>query len=90
VLFAAGIVVEGVGRFFGWRENPSHIWHEWAPLATVVLAVLICIFGYTRLAKGGEAQDSVKKWTGIVVCLLGLTMVGTSFIFRYLVPLIFS
>lgn len=89
-LFVVGIVLEGVGRFFGWRENPSHIWHEWAPLATVVLAVLICIFGYTRLARSGETPDPTRRWTGIVICALGLTMVGASFLLKFIVPALFG
>jgi hypothetical protein len=87
-LFVVGILLAGAGRFFGWRENPSHIWHEWAPLATVVLAVFLCIFGYFRFAKGNETQDPARKRTGIVICALGLTMIGASFLFRYAVPLL--
>jgi uncharacterized membrane protein len=90
VLFVAGIVFEGAGRFFGWRENPSHIWHEWAPLLTVVAAALICIFGYFYFAKGQETQVATRKWTGIVIILLGLTMIGTSFLLRFIVPALFG
>jgi uncharacterized membrane protein len=90
VLFVIGIIFEGVGRFFGWRENPAHIWHEWAPLATVVAAVFVCIFGYFYFAKGQEAQLATKKWTGIVIIFLGLTMIGTSFLLRYIVPAVFG
>jgi H+/Cl- antiporter ClcA len=90
ILFVAGIVVAGMGRFFGWRENPSHIWHEWAPLATVVLAVFICIFGYSRFAKGNENRDFAKKWTGVILIILGLTIIGTSFLFRFIVPSVFG
>jgi hypothetical protein len=90
VLFVVGIVFEGAGRFFGWRENPSHIWHEWAPLVVVVVAALICLFGYFYFARGQEAQVAAKKWTGIVIILLGLTMIGTSFLLRYIVPALFS
>jgi uncharacterized membrane protein len=85
-LFALGIIIVGAGRFFGWRDNPSHIWHEWAPLFAVVLAVFVCIFGYFRFAKGNETQNSAKKWTGIVFAILGLTMLGVSFAIRYIAP----
>ncbi|MDR1184832.1 MAG: hypothetical protein LBK67_08555 [Coriobacteriales bacterium] len=89
ILFIAGAFVEATGRFFGWPMNPSHIWHEWAPLATVVLAVFICIFGYFRFAKGNETQNSAKKGTGLVFIVLGLTMLGASFLFRYsLIPFV--
>ncbi|MDR2586959.1 MAG: hypothetical protein LBC23_01685 [Coriobacteriales bacterium] len=88
VLFVLGIIVVGVGRFFGWRDNPTHIWHEWAPLFVVVLAVFVCIFGYFRFAKGNEAQDSAKKWTGIGFIVLGLAMLGVSFAIRYIGPLV--
>jgi uncharacterized membrane protein len=90
MLFVAGIVFEGAGRFFGWRENPSLIWHEWAPLAAVVAAVFICIFGYFYFAKGQEAQAAAKKRTGIVIIILGLTMIGTSFLLRYIIPAVFG
>ena len=90
VLFIAGIVIEGAGRFFGWRENPSHIWHEWAPLASATLAVFVCMFGYFRFAKGNEAQNAAKKWTGIVIILLGLFMIGVSFLLKPIVPLLFG
>jgi hypothetical protein len=87
VLFAIGILIVGAGRFFGWRDNPTQIWHEWAPLFAVVLAVFICIFGYFRFAKGNETQDSAKKWTGIVAAILGLSMLAFSFAIRFIAPI---
>jgi cation transport ATPase len=89
-LFILGIALEAAGRFFGWRENPAHIWHEWAPLAAVVLAVFVCGFGYFRFAKGSETQNPAKKGTGIGICVLGLTMIGASFLLRYAIPLLFA
>jgi Sec-independent protein secretion pathway component TatC len=89
-LFVVGIAFAGAGRFFGWRENPSSIWHEWAPLATVVLAGFVCLFGYLRFAKGSESENSAKRWTGLIICALGLTMIGTSFLFKYVIPLLFG
>jgi hypothetical protein len=89
-LFVAGILIAAAGRFFGWRENPSHIWHEWAPLLTAVLAVFVCFYGYLRFSKGNEANNPAKKGTGLVICALGLTMVGASFLFRYAIPLLLS
>ncbi|MDR0350025.1 MAG: OpgC domain-containing protein [Coriobacteriales bacterium] len=87
ILFVIGALIEFAGRFFGWSANPSHIWHEWAPLAAVVLAVFICILGYFRFAKGNETQNSAKKWTGIGFAILGLSMLGISFLLRYsLIP----
>jgi hypothetical protein len=89
-LFVGGIILEGAGRFFGWRENPLLIWHEWAPLATVVIALFVCLFGYFRLARSSEDQNPMRKWTGIMLCVLGLTMIGASFVLKYIVPAIFS
>jgi uncharacterized membrane protein len=90
VLFVVGVIIEGTGRFFGWRENPSHTWHEWAPLAAATFAIFVCIFGYFRFAKGNETRDAAKKWTGIVIILLGLFMVGVSFLLKPIVPFLFG
>jgi hypothetical protein len=88
-LFAAGIALQGVGRFFGWRDNPSLIWHEWAPLATVLVALCISLFGFSRLM-GAKDNDPVRRRTSIVICALGISMIVASLILRYAMSIFLS
>jgi H+/Cl- antiporter ClcA len=81
-VFALGGILQGVGRFFAWRDNPTHIWHEWAPLAGSVLAIFVALYGYFFFMKGKDQQDDVKKRTGIVIILLGFFMIAVSFLLR--------
>lgn len=81
-LFVSGAIIEAVGRFFAWHDNPTGYWHEWAPLATTALAISIGIFGYFRFMKGRDEQNEPRQRTGILLIALGLFMIAVSFLLR--------
>jgi H+/Cl- antiporter ClcA len=81
-VFIAGGLIEGVGRFFAWRDNPLNIWHEWAPLAATAIAIFTGVYGYFQFLKGKDLQDDVKKRTGIYIIILGIFMIAVSFLLR--------
>ena len=89
-LICLGFVIELLGRIIGGQYNPLGIWHEWAPLASTILAALIVLFGIYQIVVARERRETLRNRRGFLIALLGASMLASSYICKTIVPILFG
>jgi hypothetical protein len=89
-LVLAGLAIEFFGRFFGYENNPTGIWHVAIPQLAASLSVVACIVGYFTFTGAKQKRASLRMRNGALLIATGFLMLTTSFIFKMLMPMIFG
>ena len=84
-----GLFVEFFARFLGYADNPLNFYHPLIPAFTGISAALIILAGYFAFLNVKSRQDSMHRRTAVMVIVLGILMLGSFFIFKEIVPMIF-
>lgn len=90
VLILVGLAIEFLGRFFGYENNPTGIWHVSIPQLTASLSVVAIIVGYFTFNGGKQRQSSLRMRNGVLLMITGFLMLATSFVFKMIMPMIFG
>ena len=90
IVVALGLVVEFFSRFLGYENNPLAFYHPLIPAFTGISAALIILAAYFFLMSDKTKKDSLRRRNGVMIVLLGLLMLGSFFIFKEIMPLIFG
>jgi uncharacterized membrane protein YidH (DUF202 family) len=89
-LLSAGFAIEFIGRFFGFRENPSGIWLEVLPLFATTGAAVIIIFGVFRWMSAWSTHNLKAFRLAMLTILIGASMLICSMLSKSIVPQIFG
>ena len=89
-IFALGLVIEFLSRFLGYDNNPLNFYHPLIPAFTGISAALIILAGYFVLMSERTKKDSIRRRNGVMIVVLGVLMLGSFFIFKEMIPLIFG
>lgn len=87
-LICLGFVIELLGRLVGSQDNPLGIWHEWAPLASTILAALVVLLGLYQIVIARERRDTLRNRHGVLITLVGASMLASSYICKTIVPIL--
>jgi hypothetical protein len=90
VLVLAGLAIEFFGRFFGYENNPTGIWHVSIPQLAASLSVVTAIAGYFTFNGGKQKRSSLRMRNGALLMATGFLMLATSFLFKMVMPVIFG
>jgi hypothetical protein len=90
ILIMLGMAVEFLGRLFGYADNPLAVFHPLIPAFTGIAAALIILAGCFGLMNKRAKHDVMAKRTGVLLIVLGASMLISFFIFRQVIPLIFG
>ena len=88
-LIASGMVFEFAGRFLGYRDNPSGLWIDFAPLLTTVAAATIIISAVFKLISTRAEKNLGGFRNALLLLLLGSAMLVGSMACKNIVGLIF-
>jgi hypothetical protein len=89
-LVLLGLAIEFFGRFFGYQNNPTGIWHVSIPQVAASLSVVAIIVGYFTFNGGKQRGSSLRMRNGALFMATGFLMLATSFIFKMIMPIIFG
>jgi hypothetical protein len=89
-LIMLGMVVEFLGRFFGYVNNPLAIFHPLIPALTGIVAALVILAGYFTLTGKRAKHEVMARRTGVLLIVLGASMLVCFFIFKQVIPLVFG
>jgi hypothetical protein len=89
-LIMLGLLVEFLGRFFGYADNPLSVFHPLIPAFTSISAAFIILAGYFTIMGKQAKQRTMTRRTGVLLVVLGASMLIGSFVFKQVVPLIFG
>ncbi|MDR2197597.1 MAG: hypothetical protein LBO07_06525 [Coriobacteriales bacterium] len=89
-LIMLGLVVEFLGRFFGYAGNPLAIFHPLIPALTGISAAFVVLAGYFTLVGKRAKRSVMTKRTGVLLVMLGAFMLAGFFVFRQVIPLVFG
>lgn len=90
ILVGAGLAIEFFGRFFGYENNPTGIWHVAIPQLAASLSVVVIIIGYFTFNGAKQGRSSLRLRNSVLLMITGCLMLATSFIFKMLMPMIFG
>jgi hypothetical protein len=90
LLIMLGMVVEFLGRFFGYVGNPLAVFHPLVSAFTGIMAALIILAGYFTLMSQQAKRRAMTRRTGVLLITQGASMLISFFIFKQVIPLIFG
>ena len=89
-LLSLGLALEFVGRIFGFRENPFGVWLEILPLFATTGSAVIIIYGAFQLMSAWSARDLAVFRRGLLIILVGGSMLVSSMFSKSIVAQIFG
>lgn len=90
LLIMGGIILEFIGRFIGYDNNPLGIFFPVVAATTVIASVVIAIFGLYTIWQGSVNKNTMARRTGSMMIIMGLIMLICFFIFKQIIPVIFG
>lgn len=87
---AIGAALEFAGRFFGFRNNPSGLWLDFAPLLTTVIAATLIIFAIFKAMRAWSEQELASFRNSLLVLLTGTSMLICSMVFKSIIRILFE
>jgi len=90
LIISLGLALEFVARFLGYAENPLNFYHPLIPAFTGISASLLLLAGYFMIMSEKSRRLTMYRRNAVMVAILGLFMLGSFFIFKEIIPLIFE
>jgi magnesium-transporting ATPase (P-type) len=87
---AMGAALEFAVRYFGFRNNPSGLWLDFAPLLTTVIAATLIIFAIFKAMRAWSEQELASFRNSLLVLLTGTSMLVCSMVFKSIIRMLFE
>jgi len=89
VVIMLGLALQFFARVLGYEDNPLNFYHPLVPAFTGVSSAVLVLVGYFILMNEKAKKSSMTRRNGVLIVILGLSMLGAFFICKEIIPLIF-
>jgi hypothetical protein len=90
IIVMMGLVVEFLGRFFGYANNPLSAYHPIVAALAGIAAMVVVLGGVFTLGSGRATRDAMTQRKGMFLLVLGSAMIIGFFLFKQVIPHVFG